>query len=87
MYPATKSAPVGKLRLMYECFPMAFIVEQAGGKASDGQRRMLDVSPTQLHQRSPIFLGSKQMVDRVEDFVKQSKVNEVVPSSSVTVPV
>src|SRR4030095_10537323 len=68
MYPSTKSAPQGKLRLLYECFPMAFIVEQAGGKASDGYRRILDIEPTELHQRGPIFMGSKTMVDKVEDY-------------------
>src|SRR5215831_591648 len=63
MYPATKSSPKGKLRLMYECFPMSFIVEQAGGKSSNGGCRLLDIEPQELHQRSPIFLGSKDMVE------------------------
>ncbi|KAL4710952.1 hypothetical protein ACJJTC_017917 [Scirpophaga incertulas] len=59
MYPATKSAPNGKLRLLYECVPMAFIVREAGGRASDGRRDILDIQPTDIHQRSPCFLGSK----------------------------
>jgi len=86
MYPGTKSAQSGKLRLMYECFPMAFIVEQAGGKATNGRMRILDIEPTELHQRSPIYLGSKQMVEKVEELMKQSKVNEAIPVSTVTVP-
>src|SRR4051812_27013809 len=63
MYPGTKSKPPGKLRLMYECNPFAFIIEVAGGKASDGKQRVLDVQPTDLHQRTPVFIGSKNMVD------------------------
>lgn len=85
MYPATKSAAKGKLRLLYECFPMSFIVEQAGGKAVEGHRRLLDIEPTELHQRSPIFMGSKNMVEKVEEYMRQSKVNEVVPSPSMSV--
>jgi fructose-1,6-bisphosphatase I len=87
MYPATKSAMKGKLRLLYECFPMSFIVEQAGGRACDGLRRILDIDPKELHERSAIFMGSKSMVERIEDYVRQSKATEVIPSSSSTVPV
>jgi len=65
MYPATKDAPQGKLRLLYECNPMAFIMEQAGGLASDGKIPILDIQPTKLHERSPIFLGSKDDVNDV----------------------
>lgn len=64
MYPATEKTPNGKLRLMYECNPMAFIVEQAGGQASTGSGRILDLLPTDLHQRAPIFIGSSNMVDQ-----------------------
>lgn len=71
MYPKTDSAPNGKLRLLYECNPMAMIVEQAGGKATDGTgKRILEIKPTELHQREPVFLGSTQMVDKVESFLK-----------------
>jgi fructose-1,6-bisphosphatase I len=63
MYPGTKNKPSGKLRLMYECNPFAFIIEVAGGKASNGTRRIVDVEPEHLHQRSTIFIGSKNMVD------------------------
>src|SRR5882672_5217707 len=67
MYPADKRTPdrPGKLRLMYEANPMAFIVEQAGGAATDGAQRILDIVPTSLHQRVPVFLGSKNEVERV----------------------
>ncbi len=64
MYPATTKAPQGKLRLMYENNPLAFIVEQAGGLATDGVRRILDIQPSELHQRTPLFIGSKNMVLR-----------------------
>jgi len=66
LYPATSSNPKGKLRLLYECNPMAFIVEQAGGKASNGSMSILEVEPKELHQRSPIFIGNPEMVERVE---------------------
>ncbi|MEM9820027.1 MAG: class 1 fructose-bisphosphatase [Bacteroidota bacterium] len=66
MYPATLRAPEGKLRLLYECNPMAFLVEQAGGKASNGSQRILDIVPTELHQRTPIFAGSVEMVTQLE---------------------
>lgn len=65
MYPATTGSPQGKLRLLYECNPLAFIVEQAGGKATDGHRRILAIQPETLHQRAPIFIGSARMVERV----------------------
>jgi fructose-1,6-bisphosphatase I len=70
MYPADSRNPNGKLRLMYECNPMAFIVEQAGGKASNGKQRMLDIKPTSLHQRTPIFIGSEEDVLLVEKFLR-----------------
>ncbi|KAK7111301.1 fructose-1,6-bisphosphatase 1-like isoform X3 [Littorina saxatilis] len=66
LYPATTEAPTGKLRLLYEGNPMAFIMEQAGGKASDGTKRVLDIQPTNIHERSPIFMGSKEDVEDVE---------------------
>ena len=63
MYPGTTKAPKGKLRLLYEANPLAFIVEQAGGKATDGCTRILDIKPTELHQRCPLYIGSSRMVD------------------------
>ncbi|HUF27165.1 MAG TPA: class 1 fructose-bisphosphatase [Gemmatimonadaceae bacterium] len=62
-YPANRQTPRGKLRLLYEANPLAFIVEQAGGAATDGARRILDLVPTELHQRSPLYIGSKSEVD------------------------
>lgn len=62
-YPANRKTPKGKLRLLYEANPLAFIVEQAGGAAVDGTRRILDIDPTELHQRTPLFIGSKLDVD------------------------
>jgi fructose-1,6-bisphosphatase I len=72
MYPGDAREPdkPGKLRLMYEANPMAFIVEQAGGAATDGRQRILDIQPTQLHQRVPVFLGSKNEVERVTSYHK-----------------
>lgn len=71
LYPATSSSPGGKLRLLYECNPMAFIVEQAGGRATDGFTHILDMKPTELHQRTPIFIGSEFMVLEVEEFMQK----------------
>jgi len=69
IYPTTSRSPKGKLRLLYECNPMAFIVEQAGGKASTGFDRILDIDPKELHQRVPIFIGSKNMVEKAEEMM------------------
>jgi fructose-1,6-bisphosphatase I len=73
MYPADKSSPKGKLRLQYECNPMAFLMEAAGGVASDGSGDILDITPTELHQRSPIFIGSKKMVAKALEYVKEGQ--------------
>jgi fructose-1,6-bisphosphatase I len=70
IYPTTSSAPNGKLRLVYECNPMAFIIEQAGGRATDGFNRILDKTVTTLHQRSAIFIGSKNMVLKIEELMQ-----------------
>lgn len=69
MYPITAQAPNGKLRLVYECNPMAFIVEQAGGKASNGYQRILELDVTELHQRSAIMIGSTNMVEKAEEML------------------
>ena len=63
LYPATEKAPNGKLRLLYECNPMAFLIEQAGGIATTGKMRVLDIQPAELHQRIPLIIGSKDMVE------------------------
>ncbi len=73
MYPGNLKNPEGKLRLMYECVPVAFLAEQAGGKASDGFRRILDIQPDHIHQRSPLFIGSKNMVEVAESFMRSHK--------------
>ncbi len=70
LYPSTEAHPNGKLRLLYECNPMAMLIEQAGGLASDGEQRILDIKPTELHQRVPFFCGSKNMVKKVESFME-----------------
>ena len=69
MYPATIDKPKGKLRLLYECNPFAFILEVAGGKATNGQQRILDIQPTELHQRSSFFVGSKAMMEELETYL------------------
>ena len=68
LYPPTKKAPQGKLRLLYEANPLAFIAEQAGGAATDGKQRILDKQPTSLHERTPLIIGSKTEVDQVRSF-------------------
>lgn len=69
IYPQTATQPNGKLRLMYECNPIAFLIEQAGGKATTGNERILEVKPTELHQRVPAILGSTEMVDKALEFL------------------
>ncbi len=71
IYPRGTKSPNGKLRLLYECNPLAFIAEQAGGKASDGYKRILDIQPETLHQRVPYFIGSKEMVEVAERFMSE----------------
>ncbi len=69
MYPGTIDKPKGKLRLLYECNPFAFIVTVAGGKATNGKENILDIQPTELHQRSPMFIGSTQMMEELETYL------------------
>ena len=69
MYPTSSKSPQGKLRLLYECNPIAFLAEQSGGKATDGYKRIMEIKPKELHQRVPIFVGSKLMVDKLEEFM------------------
>mgnify|MGYP000844134614 CR=1 FL=1 len=71
MYPSTHKSPNGKLRLMYECNPMAFIAEQSGGLASTGSMRVMELAPTELHQRCPLYIGSKNMVQKAVDMLHQ----------------
>ncbi|XP_011293210.1 fructose-1,6-bisphosphatase 1 isoform X1 [Musca domestica] len=72
IYPATKSAPNGKLRLLYECNPMAYLMEQAGGLASNGKIPILDIVPQKIHERSPIFLGSKLDVEEALSYYQKA---------------
>jgi fructose-1,6-bisphosphatase I len=73
IYPTSSKAPNGKLRLLYECNPMAFLAEQSGGKASDGFNRIMEIQPTELHQRVPFFCGSRKMVEKAEEFMAKYK--------------
>lgn len=75
MYPADSRNPNGKLRLMYECNPMAMIIEAAGGLAIDGKNRILDLQPKELHQRVPIFIGSEYDVNQVKEFLQKEEEN------------
>lgn len=90
IYPTTSSAPNGKLRLVYECNPMAFIIEQAGGRATDGFNRILEKDVHSLHQRSAIFIGSENMVKQAESLMKKynsensdEKLNELLYKTGV----
>ncbi|WP_375417999.1 class 1 fructose-bisphosphatase [uncultured Hymenobacter sp.] len=76
LYPATAKGPQGKLRLMYECNPLAFIVEQAGGRSSNGASRTMEIEPQAPHERCPIFIGSRELVERVEAFLAKEKAAE-----------
>lgn len=76
LYPTSSRAPKGKLRLLYECNPMAFIVEQAGGKASDGFGRIMEIEPKELHERAPFFCGSYNMVEKIEEFMYKAKLSK-----------
>jgi fructose-1,6-bisphosphatase I len=70
IYPAVEASPEGRLRLLYECNPLAFLAEQAGGLATTGKTRIMDLTPTSLHQRVPYFVGSKLMVEKAMSFLK-----------------
>ena len=73
MYPNTSKNPKGKLRLLYECNPISFICEQAGGIAIDGEENILDIQPEALHQRVPFYCGSEKMINQLQTFIKNSK--------------
>lgn len=83
LYPQTLNSPEGKLRLVYECNPIAFIAEQAGGKATDGFQSILDIKPSALHQRSPFYAGSGNMVEKVIEFLKNEPVIKVMNSAEI----
>jgi fructose-1,6-bisphosphatase I len=71
IYPDSNQYPSGKLRLMYECNPLAMIIEQAGGMAVSGNGRIMEISPTSIHQQTPIYIGSKENVQKVQEFLKK----------------
>ncbi len=73
MYPATTGSPKGKLRLLYECNPLAMIAEQAGGMATDGKTRILELQPGRLHERTPVFVGSAGMVSKVMKMIAEER--------------
>lgn len=83
LYPGTRKNPHGKLRLLYECFPLAWLIEQAGGLATNGGERILSVPPVDLHQRSPLFIGSKKMVEELESLIKRQLVQQRFNSGKV----
>ncbi len=68
-YPAERSKPDGKIRLLYEAAPLAFIAEQAGGYGSDGTQSLLNIQPTDIHQRIPVFIGNRYLVEKAEEFI------------------
>ena len=72
LYPGTKEKPKGKLRLLYECNPLAYMIEIAGGKATDGTQRILEKVPTELHERTPFFIGSLQMMEELEGYLAKA---------------
>lgn len=72
IYPTSSKTPKGKLRLLYECNPIAFLTEEAGGKATDGYVRIMDIQPTELHERVSMFCGNKDMVIKAEEFIDKS---------------
>ena len=80
MYPATADHPKGKLRLMYEANPMAFLVEEAGGRASDGTQRILDLQPESLHQRTPLFIGSAPLIEAAEAYLQGREAEVLNPA-------
>jgi fructose-1,6-bisphosphatase I len=74
MYPADAKSPRGKLRLLYECAPLAFVVKQAGGRAIDGENDILKIEPEALHQRTPLYIGSAEFVDMAQAYLAEDRV-------------
>jgi fructose-1,6-bisphosphatase I len=79
LYPNNEKSPEGKLRIAYECNPIAFLAEQANGAASNGEKRILDIVPEILHQRSPLYVGSKNMVSKIEKFLQEEEHSSARP--------
>jgi fructose-1,6-bisphosphatase I len=85
LYPPTDKDPQGKLRLLYEANPVAFIAEQAGGMATDGQRRILEIEPTGIHQRTPLIVGGKSEMEQFQRMVSSEAAKEqpdLLPASA-----
>jgi len=76
LYPGDTRAPDGKLRLLYEANPMSLLMERAGGKATTGTMRILDVMPKKIHERVPVFLGSKENVEELEAFIREEEIKK-----------
>jgi len=85
MYPADRENPRGKLRLLYEAAPLAMICEHAGGRAFDGEQRILDVHPTELHERVPVYMGSTECVSSAERFLTEHQDSDVVAPAAAAV--
>jgi fructose-1,6-bisphosphatase I len=83
IYPSTLASPKGKLRLMYECNPMAMIIEQAGGKATDGYQNILEIDPTDIHQRCSLFVGSSHMVNEAMEYLKTYSDDNLQPQYEI----
>lgn len=83
-YPHLKGLPLGKLRLLFELSPMAFLIEQAGGAASNGHKRILDLQPEEIHQRAPVFIGCKEDVALAEEFIAKLEVDKTAPVAKTT---
>ena len=75
IYPPTLKSPKGKLRLLYECNPLAFIAEQAGSKATNGMQRIMEIQPTDIHQRVSLYIGSTKMVEKAEQCIEATKLD------------
>ena len=82
MYPADKKNTKGKLRLLYECNPISMLIEQSGGRSTTGTERILDLQPTALHQRSPIFCGSEEEVKEIESLYKKYQLSPEKPTQA-----
>jgi fructose-1,6-bisphosphatase I len=72
-YPEERKMPQGKMRLLYEAAPLAFLIEQAGGYASDGRQPILDIAPQTLHQRTPLFIGNRPLVEKAEALIRAAE--------------
>ena len=83
LYPGTEQKPEGKLRLLYESAPLAFLIEQAGGRATTGIQEIMDVVPEKLHQRTPLIIGSKEDVALVESFIQKQSSQQMRERSRV----